>query len=347
MVLYRGHSNQHALVRLKILGGLAQHARVAKNWVDCMIIIMLRLSTRPMNKKTVMFAAAAIFAMAAVAALATTLQPTEAEVQTGQDVTDQLAAAGDQNDNGSGQTDLQWTNVHSNVLASFNAEVVMPAIQPEAFIHPFAVVIGNCHIGKMVFVAPGAVCRGDEGMPIHVGDGSNIQDGVVIHGLETVDDGHNIDDRRFSIDGERLKGDDPAFADGYAVFVGNNTSLAHGAMVHGPAWIGHNTFVGMEALVFNAKVGNHVAVGVSATITGGVEIADGKFVPPGAVIATQEQADALPERVGSAYENINDAIVSVNLQLAEEYDLLDLERLVIEREKEMDEDMLETSMPHP
>ena len=67
----------------------------------------------------------------------------------------------------------------------------------------------------------------------------------------------------------------------------------------------------------------------------------------GAVISTQEQADSLPERAGSAYEATNAAVVNVNQQLAGGYDLLDLERLAIEREKEMEERMLETSMPHP
>ena len=240
---------------------------------------------------------------------------------------------------------LQWTNVHPNVQTTFNEDAAMPAIESGAFIHPFAVVIGNCHIGEMVFVAPTAVCRGDEGTPIRVGDGSNMQDGVVIHALGTVEDGRNIDDRRFSSEGTRLKGDDPAFADGYAVFVGDNTSLAHGAMIHGPAWIGDNTFVGMEALVFNARIGDGVAVGVSATVTGGVEIADGRFVPPGAVITTQEQADSLPERVGSAYEATNSVIIHVNRQLAEGYGLLDIERLIEQREKAMEEGMLETSLP--
>ena len=42
----------------------------------------------------------------------------------------------------------------------------------------------------------------------------------------------------------------------------------------------------MESLVFDAKLGNDVAVGVASTITGGVEIADDKFVPPGSVITT-------------------------------------------------------------
>jgi len=240
-----------------------------------------------------------------------------------------------------------WNNVHPNVQTSFNEVVVMPEIESEAFIHPFAVVIGNCHIGKMVFVAPTAVCRGDEGTPIHVNEGSNMQDGVVIHALETSDDGHNIDGRKFTKDGERLDGSDPRFADGYAVWIGENTSLAHGAMIHGPAWIGNNSFVGMEAMIFNAKIGNNVAVGVSATITGGVEIPDGKFVPPGKVITTQAEADALPDRIGSPYENTNHAVLNVNQQLAEGYDKIDLEKMILERERMMEKGMMETSMPHP
>ena len=252
------------------------------------------------------------------------------------------------NDKSQNKTKHQWLNVHSNVKTTFNEKTVMPTIESEAFIHPFAVVIGNCHIGKMVFVAPTAVCRGDEGTPIHIGEGANMQDGVVIHALETSEEGHNLDDRKFSADGDRLKGDDPAFEDGYAVFVGDNVSLAHGSMVHGPAWIGANTFVGMESLVFNAKVGSNVAIGVSATITGGVEIPDGKFVPPGVVIVTQDQADSLPERIGSSYEGTNNAVLNVNQQLAEGYDTqMDLEKIILERERQMEKGMWETSMPHP
>jgi len=241
-----------------------------------------------------------------------------------------------------------WNNVHENVQTSFNEIVVKPEIESEAFIHPFAVVIGNCHIGKMVFVAPTAVCRGDEGTPIHVNEGSNMQDGVVIHALETTDDGHNIDGRKFTSNGERLNGSDSRFAkEGYAVWVGENVSLAHGSMIHGPAWIGNDSFVGMEAMIFNAKIGNNVAVGVSATITGGVEIPDGKFVPPGKVITTQAEADALPDRIGSPYENTNHAVLHVNQQLAEEYDQIDLEKMILERERMMEKGMMETSMPHP
>lgn len=294
--------------------------------------------------------ASVLLAVAAVAALAVTVLSMGGDpvAPYGAGPAEQSNGAPDHANATDTTTEAQpWPNVHSNVVTSFNANVTNPFMEHSAFIHPFAVVIGHCYIGELVFMAPTAVCRGDEGTPIYVGDGANIQDGVVMHALETVDDGHNIDNRRFSVDGERLLGNDTAFADGYAIFVGNNTSLAHGAMIHGPAWIGNNSFIGMETVVFDAKIGNYVAVGVSATVTGGVVIADGRFVPPGAVIATQEAADALPERIGSNYELVNAAVLRVNQQLAAGYDQMDLERLMAEREKAMEEGMLETSKPHP
>lgn len=246
-----------------------------------------------------------------------------------------------------------WPNIHQNVLTDFNSNVSFPFMEESAFIHPFAIVIGNCHIEERVMVAPTAVCRGDEGTPLYVGVSSNMQDGVVLHGLETTIDGNNLDDRRFFSNGDRLLGNDSRFDSGYSVYVGENVSLAHGVLIHGPAFVGNNTFVGMESLVFDAKLGNDVAVGVTSTITGGVEVADNKFVPPGSVITTQEQADNLPDRVGSEYENINTAVVHVNEKLAEGYvneklaegyEKLGLEKLPItERERIMEEGMLETS----
>jgi len=240
-----------------------------------------------------------------------------------------------------------WNNLHENVYTSFNEVVVLPEIESEAFIHPFAVVIGNCYIGKMVFVAPTAVCRGDEGTPIHISDDSNLQDGVVLHALKTTNEGNNIDGMKFSSDGQRLNGNDPRFVTGYAIWLGERVSLAHGSQVHGPAWVGDDTFIGMEALIFDAKLGNNVAVGVSATVTAGVEIPDGKFVPPGSVIVTQEQADALPDRIGSPYETLNVGVVDVNKQLAEGFDQTDLEKLILERERLMEARMLETAQPAP
>ena len=236
-----------------------------------------------------------------------------------------------------------WPNIHSNVKTDFNPNVTSPGIQGSAFIHPFAVIIGDCSIGKLVLVAPTAVCRGDEGTPIHVGDSSNMQDGVIIHALETTDHGKNIDGRRFSSTGERLMANDSHFSQGYAVFIGDRVSLAHDSMVHGPAWIGNDTFIGFKSVVFNAKIGNNVAVGIGSTITGGVHIDDDRYVAPGSVITTQEQADLLPPRVGSEYENLNKAVIQVNERIAEgllakAYDN-QLANLIEQRENLMEENM--------
>lgn len=246
------------------------------------------------------------------------------------------------------QVDPEWPNIHQNVVTNFNPNASFPSINDTAYVHPFGIVIGNCHIGENVLVAPTAVCRGDEGTPLYIGDFSNLQDGVVIHGLITTLNGDNLDDRRFSSNGDRLLGNDSRFDSGYSVYVGENVSLAHGVLIHGPAFVGNNTFVGMESMVFNAKIGNNVAIAVASTVTGGVEIADDKFVPPGAVITTQEQADNLPDRVGSEYENINTAVVDVNQELAIGYPELNLQNVsAVERESIMEEGMLATSLPAP
>jgi len=238
-----------------------------------------------------------------------------------------------------------WPNVHPNVLTNFAEEVFMPKINETAFVHPFAVVIGDCHLGQMVYMAPTAVCRGDEGTPLVIGEYSNIQDGVVLHALETHEGERKIDGRVYSIDGKKLNASDTGFDEGYPLFIGSRTSLAHGANVHGPVWIGNNSFIGMESMVFNAKIGNNVSVGVGSTITGGVEIPDDKYVPPGSVIATQEQADALPPRVGSPYEKTNDAVIHVNNAFAAEYPLECIQKDAHAREECMEQGMMETSMP--
>ena len=55
-----------------------------------------------------------------------------------------------------------------------------PIIDPSAFIHPDAVVIGNVEIGADASIWPGAVLRGDYGW-IRIGARTNVQDGAVIH----------------------------------------------------------------------------------------------------------------------------------------------------------------------
>ena len=238
------------------------------------------------------------------------------------------------------------TNIRPNIQTDFNANVTSPKISKAAYVDPFAVVIGDCEIGKLVLVAPFAVCRGDEGTPIHIGNYSNLQDGVVLHSLETTAHGKNIDDRRYSGQGSLLKANDTRFKNGFAIYIGDKVSLAHDVQVHGPAYVGNDTFVGMKSLIFNAKVGNRVAIGVSSTITNGVRIPDNKFVPPGSIVTTQAQADALPSRVGSPYERINGGVLHVNQELAKGYNAQTIHRLAIEIEDQLEEEeMLQTGSP--
>ena len=211
--------------------------------------------------------------------------------------------------------------VHSNVYTDFNKSVDTPNIDRTAHVHEDATVIGHVYIGKRVFLAPHSFVRGDEGQPLFVGDESNIQDAAGIHALEAEElhNGHwqDMKNRRFSRDGRWL--DSHESKNGYAVYIGKRVSIAHQSLVHGPAWVGNDTFIGMQSQIFNAKVGNNVAIGVKSLITGGVSIPDGSYIAPGSVITKQSQADALPQRIGSPYEKTNKAVVHVNTSLADGY----------------------------
>ena len=264
----------------------------------------------------------------------------------------QLATFGNNTNNTIGNESMllsspsSTVNIRPNIQTDFNPNVTDPTISEFAYVDPLALVIGDCEIGRLVLVAPFAVCRADEGIPIHVGDYSNMQDGVILHALETGSHGKNIDDRRYSSEGSLLRANDTGFKNGFAIYVGDKVSLAHGVQVHGPAYVGNDTFVGMKSLIFNAKIGNRVAIGVSSTVTNGVTIPDDKFVPPGTIVTNQAQADALPARVGSPYEEINKAVIHVNQELAKGYNAQKIQELATEMEAELeDEEMLQTGSP--
>jgi carbonic anhydrase/acetyltransferase-like protein (isoleucine patch superfamily) len=199
-------------------------------------------------------------------------------------------------------------NVHENVVTSFNPQAKEPDIDPTAYVHPLAAVIGDTHIGRRVMVSPGASVRGDEGQPLWVGDGSNVQDGVIIHALETWEDGAVVEGNLVEHDGQK-----------FAVYVGNNVSLAHQAQIHGPAKIGDDTFIGMQTLVFKAQVGKGCVVEPKCLLLG-VKVSDGRYVPAGSVIGSQAEADALPEITEDyAFKHLNEGVLHVNVQLADGY----------------------------
>ena len=198
--------------------------------------------------------------------------------------------------------------IHANTKTDFSPKAVKPEIDPTAFIHPQAAIIGNVRIGKKVMVSPFASVRGDEGQPLFIGDHSNIQDGVVIHGLETELDGEIVEKNIVTAQGKS-----------YAVYVGNKVSLAHQVQIHGPAMVGDNTFVGMKTLVFKARVGSGCVLEPGCIIMG-VSVPDGRYVPAGTVLKKQEDADALPV-IDDNYpmKDMNKGVVHVNTALADGY----------------------------
>ena len=202
--------------------------------------------------------------------------------------------------------------IHKNPVTDFCVKEYMPKVDPTAFIHPFAAVIGHTFIGKKVMVSPFASVRGDEGNPIFIGDEANVQDGVVIHGLETESNGQPVESNLVSVDSNK-----------YSVYVGQRVSLAHQVQIHGPAFVGDDTFVGMKALVFKAKVSNRCVLEPGCILMG-VSVDSGRYVPAGTVLKNQQDADNLP-RITEDYplKNLNKGVVHVNTGLADGYSRID------------------------
>jgi len=173
-----------------------------------------------------------------------------------------------------------------------------PKIDPTAYVHSFSNIIGDVRIGAHVLVAPGTSIRADEGSPFAIGENSNIQDGVVIHGLEE----------------GRVKGDD---GQSYCVWVGKNSSITHMALIHGPAYVGDNCFIGFRSTVFNARVGNGCIVMMHVLVKD-VEIPPGKYIPSGSIITNQQQADRLPN-VTEADSSFAADVIGVNQSLKAGY----------------------------
>ena len=116
------------------------------------------------------------------------------------------------------------------------------------WIAPNATVIGNVQLLKDASVWFNAVLRGDVEL-ITVGQGSNVQDGAIIH-------------------------TDP----GFPCTIGKNVTVGHLAMLHG-CEIGDGSLIGIASVILNgAKIGKNCIIGSKALVTEGMEIPDGAMV---------------------------------------------------------------------
>ena len=67
-------------------------------------------------------------------------------------------------------------------MPAYMIDGLVPVVDPSAFVHPMAVLIGDVIVGPGCYVAPGASLRGDFGRII-LEEGSNLQDNCVMHGF--------------------------------------------------------------------------------------------------------------------------------------------------------------------
>lgn len=107
-----------------------------------------------------------------------------------------------------------------------------------------AVVTGDVELGENVNIWYNAVLRGDSGT-IRVGEGTNIQDGCVLHDATTL---------------------------------GRFCTVGHRAVVHG-CTVGDYCLIGMGAIVLNGAVlGDHCMVGAGALVTGKMNAPAGSLI---------------------------------------------------------------------
>ena len=113
---------------------------------------------------------------------------------------------------------------------------------------PDAHLIGRVRLGADVGIWFGAVLRGDNEW-IEIGDGSNIQEGCVLH----------------TDMGAPLR-------------IGVGCTVGHRAILHG-CTIGDNSLIGMGATILNhARIGANCLVGANALVTEGKEFPDNSLI---------------------------------------------------------------------
>ena len=139
----------------------------------------------------------------------------------------------------------------------------MGTLDPDAYIHPAAIVLGDVTLGPRVSVWPTAVIRADTA-PITIGADSNVQDGTIIH-----------------VDA------------GVPATIGRGVAIGHRAIVHG-ATVEDGALIGMGAIVLNrAVVGRGSIVGAGALCTEGMVVPPNSLVlgVPGRVVRETTEAE--------------------------------------------------------
>ena len=127
-------------------------------------------------------------------------------------------------------------------MPSYSIDGVIPVVDPTAYVHPSAVLIGDVIVGPGCYVGPCASLRGDFGR-IVLEEGSNVQDHCCIHGFPDQD-----------------------------TVVEVNGHIGHGAILHSCV-VRRDALVGMNAVVMDeAEIGEAAIVAACAFVPAGRKI---------------------------------------------------------------------------
>lgn len=136
-----------------------------------------------------------------------------------------------------------------------------------------ATVVGNVLLKQDANIWFNVVLRGDNDL-ITVGEGSNVQDGSVLH--------TDV---------------------GYPLEIGAHVTIGHKVMLHG-CTIGEGSLIGINSVILNGvKIGKNCIIGANALLTEGKEIPDNSMVlgSPGKVVKTLSPEQAQKIRLGAAH----------------------------------------------
>ena len=162
-------------------------------------------------------------------------------------------------------------------MPCYQIDGLLPVVDPSAFVHPTAVLIGDVWVGAGCYVGPCASLRGDFGR-IVLHEGVNVQDTCVLHGFPG--------------------GDTVVEADGH---------VGHGSVLHG-CTVRRGALIGMNAVVMDeAEIGEQAFVAASAFVRAGMKVPPRTLVAgvPGKVLRELTAQEMSWKHEGTlAYQNL-------------------------------------------
>jgi phenylacetic acid degradation protein len=134
-------------------------------------------------------------------------------------------------------------------LTVYAIDGMTPVVDPSAYVHPSAVLIGDVIVGPGCYIGPCASLRGDFGR-LEIRAGANLQDSCVMHGFPSTD-----------------------------TIVEEEGHIGHAAVLHG-CIVRRNALVGM-----NSVINDNAVIGESAIVAAMAFVKAGFVVPPRTLVA--------------------------------------------------------------